>query len=164
MRKLAEQLAVSKSTVVEAYDRLGAEGLVEARRGSGFYVAAAPPPLVLASAPRLASTPASICKPIVRAALETRPDVLQPGAGWLPESWLPLDAVDKALRAVSRGGAATKLRYNSPRGYEPLRRVIAARLAERGAPIDPAQIVLTDRSRKGSISPRASCFRRAIAS
>lgn len=148
VRKLAEQLAVSKSTVVEAYDRLVAEGLVEARRGSGFYVAAAPPPLVLASAaPRL--NPGIDLQAIVRAALETRPDVLQPGAGWLPESWLPLDAVDKALRAVSRGSAATKLRYDSPRGYEPLRRVIAARLAERGAPIDPAQIVLTNSVTQG---------------
>ena len=51
VRKFAEQLGVSKSPVVEAYDRLAAEGLVEARRGSGFYVATASSPLVLAAAP-----------------------------------------------------------------------------------------------------------------
>ena len=148
VRKFAEQLGVSKSTVVEAYDRLAAEGAVEARRGSGFYVAAAAPPLVLASeAPRL--SPGVDLQAIMRSALEARPEMLQPGSGWLPESWLPLDAVDRALRAVSRGPSAAKLRYDSPRGYEPLRKVIAARLAERGAPIDPGQLVLTDSATQG---------------
>jgi DNA-binding transcriptional MocR family regulator len=141
VRRLAEQLAVSKSTVVEAFDRLAAEGLVEARRGSGFYVAA-PPPLVLAKAPSL--DPAVDLLTIVRNELEARPDVLQPASGWLPESWLPAAGVEKAIRAVARGGGPTKLRYDSPRGFEPLRRLIAARLAERGARVDPAQIVLTD--------------------
>src|SRR5208337_5507279 len=79
VRCLAEQLGVSISTVVEAYDRLAAEGLVEARRGSGFYVAAPPPPLVLAKAPSL--DPAVDLLTIIRNALEARPDVLQPGAG-----------------------------------------------------------------------------------
>ena len=36
VRALAASLAMSKSTVVEAYDRLVAEGAVVARRGSGF--------------------------------------------------------------------------------------------------------------------------------
>src|SRR5579871_3827543 len=53
VRRLAEELAVSKSTVVEAYDRLLAEGAVEARRGSGFFVAAQPQRLVLKRAPNL---------------------------------------------------------------------------------------------------------------
>ena len=142
VRRLAEQLGVSVSTVVEAYDRLAAEGLVEARRGSGFYVAQPPSPLVLAKAPSL--DPAVDLLAIVRNALEARPDVLQPASGWLPESWLPGAGVEKAIRAVARGGAPTKLRYDSPRGFEPLRRLIAARFADRGARVDPAQIVLTD--------------------
>jgi DNA-binding GntR family transcriptional regulator len=41
VRELAAKLKVSKSTVVEAFDRLAAEGAVVARRGSGFYVAGA---------------------------------------------------------------------------------------------------------------------------
>ena len=148
VRKFAEQLGVSKSTVVEAYDRLAAEGLVEARRGSGFYVASASPPLVLAAAPP-SLNPGIDLLAIMRNALESRPDMLQPGAGWLPESWLPLESVERALRAVSRGPAAAKLRYDPPRGLEPLRRVIAARLTERGAPVDPAQILLTDSATHG---------------
>ncbi len=142
VRRLAEQLEVSKSTVVEAYDCLVAEGVVEARRGSGFYVAAPSSPLVLAKAPSL--DPAVDLLTIVRNALEARPDVLQPASGWLPESWLPATGVERAIRAVARGGGRAKLHYDSPRGFEPLRRLIAARFADRGARVDPAQIVLTD--------------------
>jgi DNA-binding transcriptional MocR family regulator len=142
VRRLADELQVSKSTVVEAYDRLAAEGAVEARRGSGFYVAARPEPLKLAATPPL--DPAVDLLTLVRTALETHPEELQPGAGWLPESWLPAEGIEKAMRAVARGPALTKLRYDSPRGFEPLRRLIAARLAERGQPIDPAQLLLAD--------------------
>ena len=48
IRGFAETLQVSKSTVVEAYDRLAAEGIIQSRRGSGFYVAGHLPPLSLA--------------------------------------------------------------------------------------------------------------------
>lgn len=149
VRKLAEQLEVSKSTVVEAYDRLAAEGIVEARRGSGFYVAhsPAPPPLTLDAAPPL--NPGIDLRAIVRQALEERPNAPQPAAGWLPETWLQTEALDKALRAATRGPSAAKLRYDSPLGFEPLRRLIASRLAERGAPIAPQQIVLTDSATQG---------------
>lgn len=39
VRRAAEEFGVSKNTVVEAYDRLCAKGLIEARHGSGFFVA-----------------------------------------------------------------------------------------------------------------------------
>ena len=142
VRKLADELDVSRSTVVEGYDRLAALGLVEARRGSGFFVAQPPRPLVLAEAPRL--DPAVDLLALVRRALEDRPDVLQPASGWLPESWLPSAGLEKAVRALARGVQSARLRYDSPFGFEPLRRLIAARLAERGAPIEPDRIVLTN--------------------
>ena len=40
IRRFASERGVSRSTVVEAYDRLIAAGGVESRRGSGFYVRA----------------------------------------------------------------------------------------------------------------------------
>jgi DNA-binding transcriptional MocR family regulator len=142
VRRLAEELGVSKSTVVEAYDRLAAESAVEARRGSGFYVAAPLAPLKLAAAPAL--DPAIDLLTLVRRALQENPDALHPASGWLPESWLPGAGVEKAMRAVARGPALTKLRYDEPKGFEPLRRLIAGRLAERGAPIDPEHLLLAD--------------------
>lgn len=45
IRKMAEQSGVSRFTVVEAYDRLVARGLVQSRRGAGFFVRARSGPL-----------------------------------------------------------------------------------------------------------------------
>jgi DNA-binding transcriptional MocR family regulator len=50
IRSFAATMQVSPSTVVEAYDRLAAEGVIRARPGSGFYVSGAVPPLALAEA------------------------------------------------------------------------------------------------------------------
>src|SRR5437762_3415125 len=44
VRQLARKLGVSVFTVVTAYDRLVARGLIEPRQGAGFYVAARPGP------------------------------------------------------------------------------------------------------------------------
>src|SRR3546814_15125033 len=52
LRRLADALGVSKSTVVEAYDRLAAEGTIVARPGSGFYVTRRARPFTLAPRPR----------------------------------------------------------------------------------------------------------------
>ena len=48
VRAMADATGFSKTTVVEAYDRLAAEGVIRARPGSGFYVAAPLAPLSLA--------------------------------------------------------------------------------------------------------------------
>ena len=52
VRGLAATLKVSTSTVVDAYERLVAEGAIHARPGSGFYVASQTAPLSLAVASR----------------------------------------------------------------------------------------------------------------
>ncbi|MGO9774349.1 MAG: PLP-dependent aminotransferase family protein [Roseiarcus sp.] len=143
VRALAASLAVSKSTVVEAYDRLVAEGAVSARRGSGFFVAGPTRPLVLARAVERRE-PVADWLWSIRAALESDPDVVQPGSGWLPESWLPETGMQRALRHLARDRAFRKTQYDSPIGYAPLRRQLAVRLGERGVAASPEQIVLTD--------------------
>lgn len=47
IRAMAVASGVAPSTVVEAYDRLTAEGVIRSRPGSGFYVAAPLAPLTL---------------------------------------------------------------------------------------------------------------------
>jgi DNA-binding transcriptional MocR family regulator len=148
VRALAANLAVSKSTVVEAYERLVAEGDVAARRGSGFFVAGPTRPLVLArvAEPR---EPVADWMRSHRAALAANPDKIQPGAGWLPESWMPEVGMQRALRDLARDRAFRKTQYDSPIGYAPLRRQLAVRLAERGVVASPEQIVLTDSTTQG---------------
>jgi len=54
IRALAASMRLSASTVVEAYERLAAEGVIVSRPGSGFYVAGQLAPLSLAEiGPRL---------------------------------------------------------------------------------------------------------------
>jgi DNA-binding transcriptional regulator YhcF (GntR family) len=47
IRAMAAAHGVACSTVVEAYERLGSEGVIRSRPGSGFYVAAPLAALVL---------------------------------------------------------------------------------------------------------------------
>ena len=58
VRLCAQQQGVSPSTVVAAYDKLLAQGLVEARRNRGFYVRQVPttPDLTPAAAPPRSAT------------------------------------------------------------------------------------------------------------
>src|SRR5919107_2446246 len=88
IRSAAANMLVSKSTVVEAYDRLAAEGVIRSRPGAGFYSGAPLAPLSLAEiAPRLDRAVDPFW--VSRQSLEAKGDVLKPGCGWLPGPWMP---------------------------------------------------------------------------
>ena len=125
-----------------------AEGAVTARRGSGFFVAGPTRPLVLARTVERRE-PVADWLWSIRAALESDPDLVQPGSGWLPESWMPELGMQRALRDLARDRAFRKTQYDSPIGYAPLRRQLAVRLGERGVVASPEQIVLTESSTQG---------------
>lgn len=143
IRAMTEALGVSKSTVVEAYDRLVAEGAIVARRGSGFFVSGHAPPFVLADVgPRLDREVDPLW--LTRQSLEAGAKVLKPGCGWMPPSWLPEDGVRRALRAVARDPQSPLAEYGSPRGLPALRQQLAWRLAQHGVDAPPEQFILTD--------------------
>lgn len=143
IRGFAETMGVSKSTVVEAYDRLAAEGAIRSRRGSGFYVAGHLPPLSLAEiGPRLDRAVDPLW--VSRQSLEAGEDFLKPGCGWLPASWLPEESLRRTLRSLSRADASTLTDYGTPLGLLPLRHLLARRVAERGIEAGPDQIMLTE--------------------
>jgi DNA-binding transcriptional MocR family regulator len=143
VRSLAATLGVSTSTVVDAYERLVAEGAIVSRPGSGFYVANQAAPFSPAEAgPKLDRAVDPFW--ISRQSLESGSDSMKPGCGWLPPSWLPEEAMRKALRNVSRADACVLADYGSPLGLPPLRRLISRRMAERGMEASPEQIMLTE--------------------
>ncbi|HLW90974.1 MAG TPA: PLP-dependent aminotransferase family protein [Roseiarcus sp.] len=143
VRGLAATMSVSKSTVVEAYDRLLAEGAIAARRGSGFYVAGPTRPLSLAAiGPQLDRAVDPLW--VMRQSLQSGPDVLKPGSGWLPESWMPDLAIQRGLRSLARDRSENYTQYDAPLGFAPLRQLIALRCGERGVPANPDQILLTN--------------------
>ena len=142
VRELAAKLGVSKSTVVEAYDRLAAEGVVAARRGSGFFVAEP----ARAAIPNAAALPEPAIDPswINRHAMMGTADFVCPGAGWLPDSWVLDLGVQRALRLAARDDAQRRRQYDEPMGYAPLRRLFSVRLAERAVLVDPDQVIVTN--------------------
>tara|TARA_A100001391_G_scaffold93943_1_gene62309 strand:- start:4127 stop:5533 length:1407 start_codon:yes stop_codon:yes gene_type:complete len=143
IRALAAETGVSPSTVVEAYDRLVAEGVIRARRGSGFYVCAtALPPLALGQ--EIAPQERDI-DPfwVSRQSLDADPLALKPGCGWLPADWMPAEAIRKGMRALARSGDSALVDYGSTRGSTALRRIIAGRLAAEGVEPAPNQLLLT---------------------
>jgi len=143
VRSFAEAMGVSKSTVVEAYDRLGAEGAIVARRGSGFYVAGKTRPLCLkAVGPELDRAVDPLW--ITRQSMQSGPDLLKPGSGWLPSSWMPDDAIRRGLRHLSREGTRSLVCYDQPLGFAPLRGQIARRMEEKGVVAQADQILLVD--------------------
>ncbi len=143
VREQAKALSLSVSTVVEAYERLVAEGVLASRRGSGFYVAGPTPPLDLAElGPKLDREVDPLW--ISRQSLETSPSVLKPGCGWLPDSWMYDAGVRRALRALARADTATLTEYGTPLGDPDLRQILARRLTGFGVEAHPDQIMLTE--------------------
>jgi DNA-binding transcriptional MocR family regulator len=145
IRNCAVESRVSRSTVVEAYDRLIAAGLIESRRGSGFYVRlrhvakharrsapAQPPPGTVLDVSWL-----------LRAQRRQSPGSEQPGAGLLPENWLDHEMVAAAVRGVGRSRGSWLLKYGPIEGYLPLREALSTRLSQVAIDVSPDQIVTT---------------------
>jgi len=142
VRQSAASFGVSAATVVEAYDRLVAEGMIEAVARSGFFVSH------LAGAPQSPSARNSrrdhAIDPfwVSRQSLDAAAASDKPGCGWLPSGWMPQRALQKALREVSRD-AVMLTDYGSTAGSLALRRQIALRSATDGLLCDPEHILLT---------------------
>lgn len=143
IRRFAEQYAVSRFTVVEAYDRLVASGLLESRRGSGFYVreqALLAPPQTGKTAP---AKPRSLDVVwLIRNMFRQTSRHQMPGIGSLPSNWLDNALVGNALRSVARQNHDL-LQYGEPQGFLPLRQQLQRKLAELDIAATPDQIVTT---------------------
>ncbi|HEV7184099.1 MAG TPA: PLP-dependent aminotransferase family protein [Leifsonia sp.] len=130
-RDFAERLAVSRSTVTVAYERLTAEGYLASRVGSGTFVAAAPaaPLSRRARDARTAAQPTERWRDI-RDPLWVEPTAIaydfsigSPDPGLFPiEPWRRLVA------AELRGGILRAGHYQDPAGLERLRRALARHL------------------------------------
>jgi len=144
IRRFAEDNGVSRFTVVEAYDRLVAQGYLESRRGSGFYIRERPQPVRRAEPREPSATRIDVVWLLhhLYAGNDNR-DVLLAGSGCLPESWLDEEMLQSGLRALSRREPSALTGYGTPRGYAPLRNLLQVHLAELEIRAEPDNIVLT---------------------
>jgi DNA-binding transcriptional MocR family regulator len=137
IRAMAKSLRVSPFTVVQAYDRLVAMGVLKARVGSGFYV----------QGPRRAPRPAIVHSQIdlvwlTRHMIDSA-GARGPGLGVLPAAWLNGSQIGAAVRGLGRESTSRWLASGSSHGFEPLREVLQHRLAGLGIVARADQIVLT---------------------
>lgn len=157
-RALAQQLGISRMTVVNAYDQLFAEGYLEGKIGAGTYVASAlPEELLLAPKTQAVKTDAFSRELNLsrqgRLIAQDYEDVLLEHEG---TKFIPfqngLTAVDSfpfdtwariAARQHRRAPSATLLNGDLA-GFRPLRETLAAHLkSARGVACEPEQIIIT---------------------
>lgn len=141
VRELARTTGVSAFTAARVYDLLVAEGIVDARRGAGYFVAQGVKRLNARPLPRPEPLADSIWS--LRRGYDSRLVRLDAGCGWLPPSWLFSDGVRIALTQIARKPAAYAGRYGSVYGLRALRRQLTAGLAQRAIECTEEQIVLT---------------------
>lgn len=147
IRKLALDKRVSRFTVVEAYERLVAQGYLDSRRGSGFFVreraAGAQPAGPVLRGGEAAPVHNTIDVVwLLRNMLHTVSPEKGPGLGYLPARWLDGELITGALRALGRQAGAQMLGFGTAQGFLPLRQQLQTRLAEIEIGAAPDQMVL----------------------
>lgn len=141
IRKLASTLNVSAATVVAAYDRLCARGLIEARAASGYFVSRRPPPEPTLPLPTPRSELDALA--LLQRLLQRYDNIVQVGSGFLPESWLEDMLSSRLLAQVARNGKRVYAQPGHPLGYPPLRAQLSLQLGLAGMPVPAEQIMTT---------------------
>ena len=159
-RTLADDLSLSRNTVLVAIDQLVAEGYVESRLGDGSYVASSiaedvgtiaqrktePIPARPSKGRALSNRGRAISgTPIGRDA--TTPRAFATGVPAVDQ--FPVDLWHRLLSRRSRRVSRENLCYGDPEGYRPLREAVATYLAgARGVQCEPDQIIINTSSQQ----------------
>jgi DNA-binding transcriptional MocR family regulator len=141
VRQLARRAGVSVYTVTQAFERLGAKGLVQARAGSGYFVATARrlplPARVELDAPQSVDPVLGFA----RRTLKQDNVVVPAGSGFLPAAWLAEAIPPSILSKLGRRGAP--IEAAPVQGDPALRVLLAERLGLAGVAVAPANVMLT---------------------
>jgi DNA-binding transcriptional MocR family regulator len=140
IRAFAGAHDVSTFTVVEAYDRLVAQGVLVARRGSGFYVSDRRPGAPQKTTEKLDEKVTNGW--LVRNFLGTNEGAIHAGAGWLPDTWFDAEGLARSLRQLA-AHPEQLLGYGHARGFERLREQIVRQLVEYEIETDVAGVMTT---------------------
>jgi GntR family transcriptional regulator/MocR family aminotransferase len=162
-RNFAQELGVSRNTVMQAFDQLFAEGYLEGRVGSGTYVSHALPDDLLRARPAPQRQPDH--KRLVLAAPKSNRIISKRGAetasmrmfvsddnvyqvrpfvtGLPALDAFPMDVWTRVTARCWRYLSTRELGYANPAGYMPLRKAIAARLRDtRAVRCEAEQVII----------------------
>lgn len=163
-RTLAQDLRLSRNTILEAFEQLRVEGYLTGRVGSGSYVPTELPDSQLAvdSPSRSTSRSPDVPAPLSLSHAARRLEQLAPRADRLTWSIgkktiacdfrygapsfddFPMATWSRIAARRLRRASITRLSYGSPEGCPELRKALSAYLARsRGVRCEPDQIVLT---------------------
>ncbi|MBV6330518.1 GntR family transcriptional regulator, partial [Pseudomonas aeruginosa] len=137
IRQLARENQLSQSSVIEAYDRLVALGMLESRHGSGFFVAEAPAATTDLDSEWHEGAESAWGQ------FSGSSTKLKLGCGWIPDSWREVEELSYAIRQVARSELAGLFDYSTPLGLPALRQHIQKRLRLIDIHVDPEQILTT---------------------
>lgn len=160
-RRLADQLDVSRNTVVRAYEALTIESYVESRPASGIFAADRLPDRTMRSVQPVAPIDAASHSPMPLPYMPIRAQDLVAKArnrltfdffpGRPSASLFPLKTWRRLVQAsLSHGGAVGLAQYSDPAGLAVLRTAIASHVAAaRGIVADVSRIVVTGGVQEG---------------
>lgn len=163
-RGLAEELRISRNTVLGAFEQLYAEGYVEGRQGSGTYVTRSLPGELLSArthepvagghtlsrrlsdrGERITNAPRTPLPVLTGRSTDERAFTI----GLPALDVFPTDLWVRLSDHRSRESSQDHMRYSHPAGYAPLRHAIAARLAtSRGVRCTADQVVIVTGSQQ----------------
>lgn len=125
IQQLARDNLLSQSSVIEAFERMVAQGLLTSRQGSGFFVAEQP----VASGPKGESQWYEGAEHEWGSFTDNPLGELKLGCGWLPDTWRESDDISYAIREVTRTNTAGLFNYSTPLGLPALREQLLRRLS-----------------------------------
>lgn len=148
-RGFAAELGVSRSTVVTAYEQLVAEGYIEGRPGSGYYVRE----LGASESQRSGHRPVPEQPGEIKGSGVQRPHT---HPGFPDDRLFPYHPWARCLARSARLTPRALVVSDSPFGDSELRRAIATYLSDwRGLAVSPEQVLIT----AGSIDALETCLR-----
>ncbi len=152
-RSLADQLGISRNTVVAAFAELSSQGWIVAHGAGGTVVAPEIPERTARAAPERGIA--------ARPGFELRTIAVPPWPGGPPEAryrlsigvpdprLVPIDVLARAYRRALRDRRRTALEYTDPRGSQRLRTAVASLLRHsRGIPVGPEHVMITNGSQQ----------------
>jgi DNA-binding transcriptional MocR family regulator len=147
VRKLSRQEGVSISTVLQAYMQLEAQGHIEARPQSGFYVKARlwrPPAEPAMSKPSTKATPVSTSELALNILKAVRdPRLVAFGTAIPSPELLPLQQLNRMMASIGRRDPSAGNSYDVPPGAPQLRMQVARLALDYGCLLSPDDIVTT---------------------
>ncbi len=143
IRNFAESHGVSVSTVVDAYDRLVADGFLVPRQNAGFFVRSFQHGAYVGQEGGKQVDGGFDSLWMLSRIWQNHSAEINPGCGWIPPRWMDDDGLRRNLRNVSLHSSGSMAGYGSPKGYLPLRWKISDWLNEHEVFCPPEQLLMT---------------------